>query len=119
MPDTEQVFIEQTLKVKLTDDELLKYGDDLAKLTDEMKDIEDAKKEAASNFKAKLDVIEGEIHRVSAKIRDKQELRLVKCVEQSDSETKRVNTVRSDTGEIVSWRNMTQEEMQRKLFKAI
>ncbi len=49
-------------------------------------------------------------------VREKREFRPVEIVESPNHDTKTVDTVRVDTGEVIETRGMSQSELQRSLF---
>lgn len=65
----------QSLKVELTDDELLQAGTELTRNLDCQREIEEEKKAFTDNCKARLTALEAESTLLQAKVRDKSEYR--------------------------------------------
>ncbi len=103
------------LPVKLTDEEMIIKGQELAELESELTDLESLKRAASKSFAKQIEVKKGKIQRVSHAINTKQENREVECEEVRDEESLKVSIVRKDTGEVVSERLMTDEERQKVL----
>ena len=105
----------RSLPVKLTDEEMIIKGQELAELESELTDLESLKRAASKEFAKQIEVKKGKIQRVSHAINTKQENRKVECEEVRDEEFLKVSIVRKDTGEVVSERLMTAEERQKVL----
>ena len=101
------------LPVKLTDEEMIIKGQELAELENQLTDLEDQKRVTAKAFSKDIEANKGRIKRVSHAINTKQENRDVECEEVRDEEAMKVSVIRLDTGEIVSERLMTAEEEGR------
>lgn len=106
------------LKCVLSHNELLEYGNGLARLHAEANELKEQAKSVASDFKAKIDAAGSEAGIFARAIQNGFEYRDVECEVDRDFETKKVYTTRLDTGEIIKSRDMTQEEMQGRLFEA-
>ena len=103
------------LRCKLTDDELLARGQDLAEAQTEISSLEDSLASISSEYKAKIKMQEARIAVLSGTIRAKQELRQVKCQRLFVFKDGVVREVRLDTDEIINHREMTTEERQQNL----
>ncbi len=106
--------MEKSLPVKLTNNELRAYGDELAKVVGEWAKIKTDKKETAAQYKLQIEALEARMQTIAIKIEQRKEWRMIECYEREDLEAQRLNTIRIDTGEVVNWRVMTQEDIQRK-----
>lgn len=105
----------RTLPVRLTPDELLEVGGDLARSSNELKDIENRKAEVNAQFAAELKKAKAEIEISSRKISTQEEMREVDCdVIINTSEFKKT-IVRTDTGVVVREENLTSEDLQMEL----
>lgn len=106
---------QRNLPVTLTDEELRHRGDALAAQLDELDRIEakvKAAKEAAKGPKEKAEATIGELRR---QLRTRSEDRLVDCEEVKRFAQRCAETIRLDTGEVVSTRPLTAQEMQTEL----
>ncbi len=104
--------IKQHLECRLTDAEKIERGAASATLTLEIGELELAKKSAADDFKARIDGKALEVKSIARTLKQGFEIREVGCEEQKDYQARTVTIIRLDTGEIVSSRGMTIEEMQ-------
>lgn len=104
------------LPCKLESDELLEKGRLLSELYDEKARVEADKKAKVAEFSEHIKQIGGHIAELAKMIRNKEEFREVQCKEEGDYHTRKVRTTRLDTKEIIKERDMTQIELQEKLF---
>lgn len=111
----EKPFV-QSLKVKLTKDELLQAGTELARNLDCPREVEEEKKAFNDSCKAKIAGLEAEATQLQAKVRDKCEYRKVDCVEIHNRKEKTVTKKRLDTKEVLDKRDMNFDERQMKMF---
>jgi hypothetical protein len=72
-------------------------------------------KEETKRQKTVLKDMETEVRRLSNSVRDGAELRTVQCERRCNYSTGRVQDVRIDTGEVLSERDMTEDERQKDL----
>lgn len=105
-----------SLPVRLTDLELLAKAKELAAKLAESDDVESRKKLAVAECKAKADRLGDEISDLAQTLRTGKEAREVEVQETRDNLARTIETVRIDTGEVVSSRAMTIHELQRPLF---
>ena len=103
------------LKVPLTNDELLKFGDDLAQAQHRFTGLDNEKKDMVSNYKAKLTSCEATISLLSNLLIQKYELRDVECERREDYDQGIITLIRLDTKEVVWQRPMSKNETQREL----
>lgn len=90
------------LKCEFTDKEIEDFGKKLAKLHQEMELLEDEKKAAMSEMKAKMDAIEEEMRKYSRNINRGSEEREIECLIDFNHPKENEKTIiRQDTGEIV------------------
>lgn len=102
----------RTLPVALTATELLDRGDQLARAHQAVR-IEQAEQKAKKeDLKQRLEDLEGEVGKLARIVRDKSEPRDVECARVFDFDKSTVEIVRTDTGEVVSSRTMTDQERQ-------
>lgn len=106
----------ERLRCLLTKDEKIEVGKALAEATNELEEIQDDKAQVVADFKAKITAIEARIAILSTKLRGGYELRDVECVIHFDKpKVGMKKTVRTDTKEVVSEVQMSEEEKQRSL----
>jgi hypothetical protein len=110
--------VDRSLKCLLTQDEVLKAGDAVAK---ELNDIDRLENELASvskSIKSKIQEAQARADRNRILISNKYDYRTVVCTEVKDYTKCRVTITRDDTEELVEDRAMTADERQIKLFDA-
>lgn len=108
---------EKSLPCTLTEDELRQNGLTLARLIAKHEEVESEKKLANNGFKERIDEINSSLRKISRIVADGREWRLVEVYEALNREELKVETIRTDTGEIVSRRDPTPDERQQTLFK--
>jgi len=106
----------RTLKCKLSDEDLLKTGTDLARSLDEIAELEDELESIKASFKGKLTALEAKATSLKNIVRDKCDYRKVDCEQVYDNALGFVTETRLDTGEIIEQRKMTAEERQGTMF---
>lgn len=106
---------EKNLECKLTEDEVLAKGRELALEQDELDEAERQKKRVTEDAKAAVEERRGRVRTLSRIVRDGSEDRRVGCEEYLDFANQRAYTVRMDTGEEVETRPLSEFERQRKL----
>lgn len=106
----------ETLKVKLADDEVLKFSEDLARSLDEYASLEDELETLKANYKSKMTAVEARVTSLKNLVRDKCDFRKVDVEEVFDNKAGTVVKTRLDTHEIIGSRTMTADERQSKLF---
>lgn len=106
----------RTLPVRLTERELLDRGESLALERFARNHCDAQRKAAAAGFKEQLEVFEAEIDRLAGIVREKAEPRPVACRNVRDMNRGVIEVVRTDTGEIVESRVMTEMERQTRMF---
>jgi hypothetical protein len=104
------------LPVHLTERELLERGDALVKQFDDLDKIEAALSEAKAEAKAAREPVEESIRQLKIQIRTKKEPRPVECKLEPDFANGVMETIRLDTGEIVTARPLAPEERQESLL---
>lgn len=110
--------VSRQLFVPLTDDELRERGCTIATLTVQIEAAESAKKEAAADAKAHIDVLDIERSQLARTVADREERRTVECSVEIDWARNVVRVVRLDTGAVVEERAPTADEQdarQRRL----
>ena len=106
----------KNLPCKLTENEVLAYGRDLASKHAEYARIEAEFTAMKTEFKGKLEEVEARISTLASRIQSGQEYREVETVETKNWTTMTVTQVRTDTGEVLEKRPMREDEKQAELF---
>jgi hypothetical protein len=105
----------RNLPVKLTEEELLKAGDELAKIVQDIGAEEDRQADRKAGMKAALAILEGRRTQVAIKISRREEFRGVRVDVYMDIPRGIVQEIRQDTGEVITTRQMTDTERQLPL----
>ncbi len=112
------------LPVLLTHDELFARGQELArvkdqhtKAADELETATIGWKTAKESFANRISEAEDRMRGLARVIQSQRELRDVEVTDEPDYKLGVMNTVRLDTGELVSSRGLSEAERQRSLFK--
>lgn len=112
------------LPVKLTAGELSVRAQEMASAEALLDDAEqrldrfvEAAKGTRKEIETEIGTSRAEVRRLGRVVRERMEERAVPIVEDMDFEAGAVNTIRTDTSEIVGTRGMTPEERQRSLFE--
>ncbi len=112
------VKIEQymaNLKVILTKDEIADRADRAAGLLQDRDTKEEEQKARRTAEKAVIDAMESELRRVSNEVRTKATYQDVQCERRYVYDKSKVQEWRLDTGEMISERDMNDNEKQRDL----
>lgn len=104
------------LRCELTETELQKKAERVAELLQDLEDTDAELRSAKSRFKSRLESLEGEKSRALHDFRTRSEVRDVRCELQLDYETRRATWVRTDTGEPLAERPLSDEERTPPLF---
>ena len=109
------VTFDSTLKCVLTDSELQAKGAQLADAIDEGARIEEEFAEVKNGFKGRIDGAKGRAAALASTVRAKAEYRSVKCERVFMFEQGVVIERRTDTGEKIGERDMTDNDRQLHL----
>jgi len=104
------------LPCRLTHDELLERGDELARVQEEIMNAEARAAEIKQNLKSEMAALESRRGILAMAVRRREELRDVQCHVVLDYDRRTVAVVRSDTFEVVDSRPATTDELQQVLF---
>jgi hypothetical protein len=107
----------RTLPVRLTQAELLERGKALALVRQDCNHIESDMKLTVRAFKDRIEIREAEIDRLAEIVDLEAEPRPVECRNVRDMNRGVIEVVRTDTGEIVESRVMTELERQTRMFE--
>ena len=105
------------LAVKLTGDEKVARGNELAQAEIERSDLEATFKATAQTFRGERKELDNTIMRLSRVIEQGEEVREVECSEELDPGSRTIRLIRNDTLEEVGSREATDEELQGVLFE--
>ena len=101
------------LACHFTPDQLRDKSDLLAQKIADMMAIEEEKKQIATDFKNRLEVVQAEVKQLAHHIRQKFEFNTVVCIAMMDTPVFGKKTIqRTDTGEFVGEEFMTPEDRQ-------
>lgn len=103
------------LRVTLTAEERAEHEKSCATLIRDLDVLEAKKREAVSEWNAKIKTLKKRMAKASEAAVEGFEVRDVECEDRPDFDSKVVRTVRTDTGDVVETRSMTADERQDKL----
>jgi hypothetical protein len=106
----------RTLPVRLSDDELLGYGDEAARLFATAQAHEDRLGNLIKEERAEIAEQKSHALDLLRRVREKHEDREVECERIADFGAKKLRVTRLDTGEVVQERALTFDELQGRLF---
>lgn len=101
------------LLVPLEDKQLIKKGDQLVDAEMRMTALQDEKNAAVAGWNKDIKDVRTAIKTLVSELDSKKELRTVKCFDNADFKKNKIDTVRTDTGEVVETRAMTAEDRQQ------
>ena len=106
--------VTRSLMVGLNEDEIRSCASELARVTASQAELEDEKKAVTSGFKNRIDRCVADCRALAQKVTTRRELRDIDC-EWSPADGGKMILTRTDTGEIIDTRKMTEEEQQQAL----
>lgn len=112
---TKTVEYDASLKCALTQEELLKEADKMARAEQELSEKLDEEASMKKQFKAQIEQIECQRKASAIKINDKAEYRTVKCERIMNWSDGTVSEIRTDTGAVIGQRSMTAAESQMEI----
>ena len=107
---------ERSLKCILTEEQVLAYSREMAKTQQDRIETELQKKSVMSDFKDRIERADLILSTLSRKVANGYEHNSIKCAWSFDWEENKKFLYRSDTGELVDSREITEHERQQ-LFK--
>lgn len=107
--------VTKSLPVKLTDEEVLKYGRDVARAVSDRGRIEIELDSVKADYKGKISEQDGIIGKLSPRIHSGIETREVACEEVKDWKKGTVTVTRLDTLDVIEDRPMREDEKQIQL----
>lgn len=103
----------ETLRYNFTDEELTQVAKNLGQKCQDKATLEEEKKRVASQYKLRLDTIDGEIEADTIKVNSGYEMRNVECgVFYHTPEQGKKTIIRTDTNKVVRVEKMTEFECQ-------
>ena len=115
LPKTKTTTEKRFLKCQLTKEELLQAGEDLATELDNLGQLGTEIESIKKSLKSKEAELDAKIHAKQIIVRNKYEYRQVDCDNILDYEVLECYVIRSDTGEEINRRKMTEDEKQTTL----
>lgn len=103
------------LVVNLTEEEITRCSQELARVTTQQAELEEEKKTVTSSYKEKLDRCVSDSRSLARKISTKQDMRETECEWVMDYEQRLAKLFRLDTMEEVERRKLTADELQEDL----
>ena len=104
---------QRSLPVRFTEDQVHQFSEDLAEKVSKLTQLEDEKKQVASDYKSRIEDVTAEVKKLARYVTQKQEFQMVECYAELDSPRHGVKTVvRTDTGEVVGEETMTPADRQ-------
>lgn len=103
------------LVVNLTEEEITRCSQELARVTTQQAELEEEKKTVTSSYKEKLDRCISDSRCLARKISTKQDMREVECEWVMDYGNRIAKLFRLDTYEEVERRKLTADELQEEL----
>ncbi len=107
-----------SLPVHLNEQELIIKGNELSVLLQDLDDVETRKKDANTAFKGEIDKLSDQVQRLAKIVREKKEYREVEVTDCRNEDRLTMDTIRLDTGEVVSYRELRGHERNLALFPA-
>lgn len=102
------------LPVKLTDPEVLQRADEAAKVTREMYEAEQKRKDTARDQKKVVDDMQLKLKKLARIVETKTEMRPVEVTWERDDARLMMLCIRTDTGEVARTRAMTDKELEER-----
>jgi hypothetical protein len=106
----------KSLSCELSQEELLEAGSQLASTIQDIAAEEDEQASVKSEMKARLTELEAKRTQLAIKVQRKQEWRTIEVQRELDFEEGMYREIRTDTGDVIFEREITDEERQEKLI---
>jgi len=101
----------EVLPVQLTGHELIERGTELSTVRERIDELESQRKEAASSLRGQMDELEAKSRHLVRELSTKKTLRSVEVQDEPDLHHNEMVRIRLDTGEVISRRTLTIEEI--------
>ena len=106
----------ELLSCDLTPDEVRERGEEAARKQEE-RDTQEALRQASQKtFKGTIESLEGSVRHLLKEVRSKSTRRDIEVIQEARHDAGMMETIRTDTGEIVRTRPLTANERQTSLF---
>jgi hypothetical protein len=112
---TEKEFCNEYCKYSFTKEEIDEMSAEMARLVSDLETAEDEKKAVMSDFKGKIDSLTATIRQAAGEINNGYEMRNIKCEVIRDHEKGKIMHMRTDNGEIVRTKKMTDDDRQMEI----
>lgn len=112
-PNVRTERFQRQLLCDLSREEVEERATEAARLIDQLDQQEADMKAAQKAAKARIEESETQLRRVSGEVRDRATIRLTDCQRVFDWDKGEVREIRSDTGEVMATRPMSDEEKQK------
>lgn len=103
------------LQCALTDEEKLRYGSEMSRHLNDLRQCEDSLASFKSQIKGEIETHEARINALSQKIYSGKEFRDVECEIEYDWEKKTRHWIRTDTGEIFKEEPIPECDLQEEM----
>lgn len=110
-----QIMLE--LPVALTQAEMAARGESVGHMRAELNKLTAKAATVAKEFKLEISRIDNEIERLASILRNRAEPRPVACVLNKNLSARKMETIRTDTGEVVRTRALEDHELNGELFE--
>lgn len=111
--------VSEKLPVKLNDKERLQFADDMAEANQQVDNAKANKKSVIQSLNYEIEIAETRRERLSGIVSSKTEYRDVTVEEKWDYDEDRYSRTRTDTGEVVFERRLTDNEKQTELIDEV
>jgi hypothetical protein len=106
---------ETVLRCKLTGEEMIARGTEMAESSAEVATLEDTLSSVKKEYQAKIDAKQARINELSGTIMSKLESRVIKCERTFLYGIGKVTETRTDTNEVINTREMRDDERQMEM----
>lgn len=106
----------RTLECKLTDSELLVLAREFAQAQENLESAEATKAAVSAEMSENVKKARIKVQEISRTVSKGAIYRMVECRVEFNRKTKKAEIIRTDTGELVEVRPMTEKELQRPLL---
>ncbi len=108
----------ELLSCDLTPDEVRERGEEAARKAQERDTIEAERQSSQKSYKGRVESLEGQVRHLLSEVRSKSTRREIEVISEARHDAGMMETIRTDTGEIVRSRPLTANERQTSLFPA-
>ena len=117
MPNPREEFVStELLDCTLTDEEILRYGKELADTIQSVEEEQARQEGVKQEMKGRLLILQGKVTELSGKVNRGREMRPVKVQTVRDYGKSLFEKIRTDTGEVLVSRTLREDERQASLL---